>query len=246
MLRRSSLLWAVALGLGLAHTTTAQEPRQLGVESWRSLPKIQSVSPSQELANSVAAKMRQSGQLQDYRVDITVTDGAATLTGDVATEGQRDEALRLAQGVPGIVRVIDRLTIRGNKNIYQVQFPPAANTLPTPTKAAASPVPNTAAAPTAAGNGPMPIYRAPVPNTALIHPPKMPPYAWPTYAPYNNYSRVGYPTAYPYKSWPYIGPFYPFPKIPLGWRSVKLEWDDGYWWFSKTATKYDWWRLRFW
>jgi hypothetical protein len=27
---------------------------------------------------------------------------------------------------------------------------------------------------------------------------------------------------------------------------VKLEWDDGYWWYSRTSTKYDWWRLRYW
>ncbi len=57
---------------------------------------------------------------------------------------------------------------------------------------------------------------------------------------------VAYPLSYPYNAWPYIGPFYPFPKIPPGWRSVKLEWEDGHWWFSKHATKYDWWRLRFW
>ena len=73
----------------------------------------------------------------------------------------------------------------------------------------------------------------------------MPPYAWPTYAPYNNFSRVAYPLSYPYNAFPYIGPFYPFPKVPLGWRSVKLEWDDGYWWFTKHNNKYDWWRLRF-
>ena len=79
-----------------------------------------------------------------------------------------------------------------------------------------------------------------------LNPPKMPPYAWPTYAPYNNFARVAYPEAYPYNAWPYIGPVYPFPKVPLGWRSVKLEWQDGYWWFSKVATKYDWWRLKYW
>ena len=39
------------------------------------------------------------------------------------------------------------------------------------------------------------------------------------------------------------GPVYGW--VPLGWREVKLEWDDGYWWFSKVATKYDWWRLRY-
>ena len=34
----------------------------------------------------------------------------------------------------------------------------------------------------------------------------MPPYAWPTYAPYDNFSRVATPLAYPYNSFPYIGP----------------------------------------
>ena len=92
----------------------------------------------------------------------------------------------------------------------------------------------------------MPIFQAPAPSPYDLNPPKMPPYAWPTYAPYNNYSRVAYPLAYPYNAWPFIGPNYPFPKVPLGWRSVKLEFDDGYWWFSKTATKYNWWHLRYW
>ena len=76
--------------------------------------------------------------------------------------------------------------------------------------------------------------------------PPLPSYAWPTYAPYNNYSRVAYPQAYPACAWPFIGPYYPFPRVPPGWRSVKLEWQDGHWWFSKTATKYDYWRVRFW
>ena len=87
---------------------------------------------------------------------------------------------------------------------------------------------------------------APAPQPSDLNPPRMPPYAWPTYAPYNNYSRVAYPLAYPYKSWPFIGPVYPFPKVPLGWRSVKLQWDDGYWWFSRVGCKHDWWKLRYW
>jgi hypothetical protein len=93
---------------------------------------------------------------------------------------------------------------------------------------------------------PVPIYQTPTPGPYDLNPPRMPPYAWPTYAPYNNYSRVAYPLAYPYQSWPFIGPCYPFPKVPLGWRSVKLEWQDGHWWYSKTATHHDWWRLRYW
>jgi hypothetical protein len=60
--------------------------------------------------------------------------------------------------------------------------------------------------------------------------PNMPNYAWPSYASYPNYAALQYPTQYSPTAWPYIGPFYPYPQVPLGWRKVSLEWDDG-WWF---------------
>lgn len=60
--------------------------------------------------------------------------------------------------------------------------------------------------------------------------PTMPGYAWPGYAAYPNYSAVTYPQQYSASAWPYIGPFYPYPQVPLGWRRVELQWDDG-WWF---------------
>jgi hypothetical protein len=60
--------------------------------------------------------------------------------------------------------------------------------------------------------------------------PRMPDYAWPSYAAYPNYAGVTYPKQYSPSAWPYIGPFYPYPQVPLGWRKVTLEWDDG-WWF---------------
>lgn len=59
--------------------------------------------------------------------------------------------------------------------------------------------------------------------------PQMPPYAWPTYAPYPNYGAVTYPRQYSPTAWPYIGPFYPYPQVPLGWRKVSLVWKDGWW-----------------
>ena len=31
---------------------------------------------------------------------------------------------------------------------------------------------------------------------------------------------------------PSIGPFYPYPQVPLGWRKVALEWDDGWWYLD--------------
>lgn len=60
--------------------------------------------------------------------------------------------------------------------------------------------------------------------------PNMPNYAWPSYAASPNYAALQYPTQYSPTAWPYIGPFYPYPQVPLGWRRVSLEWDDG-WWF---------------
>ncbi len=60
--------------------------------------------------------------------------------------------------------------------------------------------------------------------------PQMPGYAWPSYAASPNYAALTYPKQYSASAWPYIGPFYPYPQVPLGWRKVTLEWDDG-WWF---------------
>jgi osmotically-inducible protein OsmY len=66
--------------------------------------------------------------------------------------------------------------------------------------------------------------------------PQMPGYAWPSYAAYPNYAGVTYPQQYSASAWPYIGPFYPYPQVPLGWRRVTLEWDDG-WWHLKFKNK---------
>jgi hypothetical protein len=93
---------------------------------------------------------------------------------------------------------------------------------------------------------PMPIQGTPPGFPSASQPPPMPPYAWPTYAPYNNFARVAYPNLYPYESFPFIGPLYPFPQIPLGWRSVSLTWEDGHWWIGRNATGHDWWRIRYW
>ena len=60
--------------------------------------------------------------------------------------------------------------------------------------------------------------------------PNLPNYAWPGYAAHPNYAALTYPQQYSPTAWPYIGPFYPYPQVPLGWRKISLEWDDG-WWF---------------
>ena len=242
-LRKRSLL-AAALGLCVTHVSAAWaaeppgEPGRLGIAPGESLSST-ARSANQQTADTIAEHLRQSGQLRRYSVDVTFSDRTAELRGVVADQGQREEVLRIAQGVLGVERVVDHLTLSGGvtPTRAELQAPPP----PAPPATAPVPPPHGGPLPE-----PVPVYQAPPGAPYALNPPRMPPYAWPTYAPYNNYSRVAYPEAYPYNAWPFIGPVYPFPKVPPGWRSVKLEWDDGYWWFSKVATKYDWWRLRYW
>jgi hypothetical protein len=234
---------AAAAGLWITLPLLAQEPARFVPEREQALTPRFALFTNQRLADTIAEQLRQNGQLHHYRIEVTFKDGSVELTGAVADQPQREEALRIVQGVPGVEHVLDHLSLSSDGAVTTVQ---AQTPVPLPAPKA------DLAPPSHRENGPeTPVE--PVPSLYgqssssydANHPP-MPPYAWPTYAPYNNYSRVAYPEAYPYGSWPFIGPVYPFPKIPLGWRSVKLEWQDGYWWFSKVATKHDWWRLKYW
>jgi osmotically-inducible protein OsmY len=74
-----------------------------------------------------------------------------------------------------------------------------------------------------------PSYQAGGIAAARYDHPHLPQYAWPSYAAHANYGAVTYPQQYSAHAWPYIGPFYPYPQVPLGWRRVELKWKDGWW-----------------
>jgi hypothetical protein len=107
-----------------------------------------------------------------------------------------------------------------------------------PARPASAQIADPAAAPAPAGAPGMPAYGGGVPVSPVAfgggtgvrydHP-HLPAYSWPSYAAYPNYGAVTYPKTYSPTVWPYIGPFYPYPQVPLGWRKVTLEWDDGWW-----------------
>jgi len=301
---------------------------------------------NQEVAEQIAANLRESGQLQNYKVGVKFQDGTAWLKGQVSSAEQMSTALRLAKETPGVLRVVNNLTVPGQHpapepkpnplpqalKVFQPgnsaqglqqasgavapeQFAPAApvagasagpysdgstrtaeqlqnaavsrlpapapkvQRVPTtvgpsavqPTGAMASaardqgmplaiaytqapvpegmqpeaapqpapvppqPIPAGAPQPIPAGvPQPMPQYGGPVPTGAMpsarYDQPYLPNYAWPGYTAYPNYAGVSYPRQYSPMAWPYIGPFYPYPQAPLGWRKVTLEWHDG-WWF---------------
>lgn len=89
--------------------------------------------------------------------------------------------------------------------------------------------------------GPMAGGPTPGGSNMMYNQPNNPNYAWPSYAQYPNYSAVTYPTQYSASAWPYIGPFYPYPQVPLGWRKATLEWDDGNWNLSFSPRTDRWW-----
>jgi osmotically-inducible protein OsmY len=89
-----------------------------------------------------------------------------------------------------------------------------------------------------AGGMPVPMHHASAQmgmGAPRYDQPNLPNYAWPTYAAYPNYAAVTYPKQYSPSAWPYIGPFYPYPQVPLGWRKVSLQWDDGLWYLDFTS-----------
>lgn len=191
----------------------------------------QPANPNQQLADSVVARLRANPAVTGADLSVIAQDGKVRVTGSVANAAQKDRLIGDVRTVTGVVLVEDGVTVR-TPGVIPVQFP----------------VPPTAPAHVGGGNPivePVPLG-VPGAITPDLQAPPLPPYSWPTYAPYNNLSRVGYPEAYPYNAFPYIGPYYPFPKVPLGWRKVTLEWEDGHWYLGRNSAPHDYWRVRFW
>ena len=236
--------------LGLAPTVAAQQaaplPKQAVTEAKEyPMPAL----PNPALAQAIAQALKNSGQLSRYQVQVVANGGTVDLLGEVADESQRAIVIRIARSAPGIAMVRDWLQVRPDPAIVRTQAPliPPLPLQPLPLPQQPNDKPGVGA-PRVDGQlpEPMPIFQPmPGPNP-MMQPPPMPPYAWPTVAPYNNYSRVAYPQAYSYEQWPFIGPMYPFPRVPLGWRSVSLTWEDGHWWYHRNPTGHDWWRIRYW
>ncbi len=193
---------------------------------------------------------QKNGHLRNFEIDISTVGGEVWARGVVATPEQKQLVLKTAQLTPGVRKVIDDVSVTG-----RVRQASSEVATPSSMPVVGSGAPR-AFAPSALMNGslnpspsmnPMPSYggpAAPVPmqggpgyggGTPRYDQPNMPGYAWPSYAAYPNYSAVTYPKQYSASAWPYIGPFYPYPQVPLGWRKVALEWDDGLWYLDFTS-----------
>jgi hypothetical protein len=199
-------------------------------------------SPNQTTADAVAGALRTSQALSGYRIEIMTQDGVVTLTGTVATPAQKAEALGLAQRVAGVTGVADQLQVSSDPRVEPAQYQPQLAFGRHGRFGGGDVIYDGAPAMTTGpvtDGGPVPEGVAGAPGATQAAAPGYPNYAWPSYAPYPNFSAVGYPTAYPWQAWPNIAPPYPYPEVPLDWRAVTLRWDDGIWWldFKKNYTR---------
>ncbi len=208
-----------------------------------------------KITDAVISKLQQSksaGMLRGFELDVSTVNGDVWLKGSVSNQAQKDHVLDLARRVRGVARVIDDVTVK-SAPVRQVSTEvPALTPVPQgssmPVVGGSPGVPQ-AFAPSglasmtmnggyAGGGAPVPMQGAGAEygvGAPRYDQPNMPSYAWPSYAAYPNYAAVTYPKQYSPSAWPYIGPFYPYPQVPLGWRKVSLEWDDGLWYLDFTS-----------
>ena len=217
---------------------------------------------NQQVAQQIATQLSHAG-LSKYDLEIRYSGGKATLKGDVGSPAEAVQAQRLCESVPAVQTVANELTVGGRtaqdflaarqQQIQQVQHLSAP-----PMPAGPQGMPPQGMPPQMAmGGQPMGVpgmgvqpaghhaagqaMGVPMQGSPVYNNPNLPNYAWPTTAPYDNYAAVTYPSQYDASAFPYIGPFYPYPQVPMGWRSAQLDWDDGYWKLRFESKTDKWW-----
>jgi osmotically-inducible protein OsmY len=197
------------------------------------------------------------GRLQGCDFDVRVENSKVILSGYVASPEQQRLVLDVAHRIPGVQAVSADLNLAGDMT-RGLAVAPASMQLPvaySPGHMAADPMAIADQTPRPIGAGRMAAYAggailaapalamhqigggapAQLPGAgqavvpARYDHPHLPGYAWPSYSAYPNYAAVTYPKQYSPTAWPYIGPFYPYPQVPLGWRKVTMQWKDGWW-----------------
>ena len=209
-------------------------------------PVSQTGGSNQRVAEQIAQALA-ANRLNGLDIEVRYNAGKATLSGPVPHPQVAMIAHQLAASVPGVLQVDNRLQVVGMPG-QPGDFPGTGhqgqNVMPVshqapggmhPAMMAAGAMGGMAAgamgmAPGGMGPGAGPhAHGAGNPSHMAYDLPNLPNHSWPTYAAYPNYAQVSYPKEYSASAWPYIGPFYPYPQVPMGWRQVQLEWDDGAW-----------------
>lgn len=246
--------WLLALGL-MAMTPAVSMAGLFGEKPSKSASSRPAVSKNQQIASQIGSALK-AQKFKGFEAGVKFQRGVATVTGRAASARQRAAVTQVVSNVPGVRRVDNRLQVPvarkaarpANRGMIQQalaeETPSYGRVSRVPTSVRRSAIRQVQAQAPAPAGAPIPSYGAMATpaSHAVYDSPNLPSHAWPAYASYPNYSQVAYPKEYSAAAWPYIGPFYPYPQIPLGWRKVQMEWDDGSWKLNfKPRTERWWW-----
>ncbi|MEZ5947772.1 MAG: BON domain-containing protein [Planctomycetaceae bacterium] len=231
---------------------SASQPIASPIQQTGGQQQASSKAQNQQVANNIARTLQESG-LAGYDVEISYKNGVALLGGTVGTPEQAQRIAQITSQVQGVKSVDNQLRYSAGpvaQTAFQPELPPPGpmgngyETMPAPGVQGGYP-PGMGMPP---GDPPVQMHGGPVdghggpgPVNPVYTQPYLPEHAWPTYAAYPNSAAVNYPTQYSASAFPYIGPFYPYPQVPLGWRSSTLEWDDGQWQLKFSPKTDRWW-----
>lgn len=191
-----------------------REQMQAAMQVVFAVPGVTRVVNQLTVASEDSAAGAAAKEETPKKADRLVTNFAPTSTPQVATTGLQE---------PTMAPKSERTATQASA---ESAIPPAPKPpKPIPMPYAQAPLPMASGQPGPQTPVAIPAGQAPI----RYDQPNVPNYAWPSYAAYPNYAAVTYPKQYSPTAWPYIGPFYPYPQVPLGWRKVALEWHDGWW-----------------
>ena len=231
-------------------------PGQIQTTAAVELASPAGLSDQQVVAGVVQAlgAAQKDGRLKGFGVDVKCLDGIVSIEGRAGSAEQRQRILSIAESAPGVQGIDQAITVIGQPapalsrptgvpahlasnrmapvNVDQVptMASPYQMNQPVPVAQAATPMMGSPAMGMPMQGTPVAMNHGAGVGAPRYDAPNLPNYAWPGYASYPNYAALTYPQQYSPSAWPYIGPFYPYPQVPMGWRKVSLEWDDG-WWF---------------
>jgi hypothetical protein len=256
--------WLLALGL-MAMTPAAGMAGLFGEKSSKPA-KAPATGKNQQVAEQIGAALG-AQKFKGFKADVRFERGVAMVSGMTASPRQKAAVTQVVAGVPGVKRVDNRLRVAAPRRpaaqaprrqaarrpaappmrrgaIRQAagqQGPGQGRVTRVPTSVPRSAIRQVQGQ--APAGGPIPSYGAMASpaSHAVYDMPNLPSHAWPAYASHPNYSQVSYPKEYSAAAWPYIGPFYPYPQVPLGWRKAQLEWDDGSWKLNFAPRTEKWW-----
>ncbi len=90
---------------------TAAADRGLGDAAAATAGRVSEVASDAMITSSLKTKFLADPDVAALKIDVDTMNGIVTLTGNVKTAAERDEALRIARDTEGVKSVVDRLKV---------------------------------------------------------------------------------------------------------------------------------------